>query len=309
MMSRAVMFSAFGPATQVFDVLEVPEPHASAGQVRVRVKAAGLNPVDWKIALYPPVAAAYHLADLPSGNGNDFSGVIDEVGEGVTRWSVGDEVYGGRRFYAQADYLIADPDILVAKPAGLGWEQAGALDIVGRTAWAEVASQNLTAADTVLVTAAAGGVGVLAVQLARRAGATVIGTASRENHAYLRSLGATPVLYGDGLVKRVRALAPNGVTVVLDHHGAASIQAGLDLGVDPSRINTIADRPFAAQHGVATVGGAAAGRAELAELGQLIAAGDVDFPIEARYPLEQVREAYARLQSGHLRGKIVLVTE
>ncbi|AMB58979.1 NADP-dependent oxidoreductase [Microterricola viridarii] len=308
-MSRAVMFRSFGAASDVLEVVEVPEPHAGAGQVRVRVKAAGLNPVDWKIALYPQVATAYRITELPSGNGNDFSGVIDEVGEGVGSWKVGDEVYGGRRCYAQADYVLADAAILVPKPAGLSWEQAGALDIVGRTAWAEVASQNLTAADTVLVTAAAGGVGVLAVQLAKRAGATVIGTASPENHDYLRSLGVIPVAYGDGLVERIRAVAPQGVTVVLDNHGAASIQAGLDLGVDPSRINTIADRPFAAQHGVATVGGGAASREELAALGLLIAAGAVEFPIEARYPLEQVREAYALLQAGHLRGKIVLVTE
>lgn len=308
-MSRAVLFGAFGAASEVFEVVDVPEPHPAAGQVRVRVKAAGLNPVDWKIALYPQVAAAYRIGQLPSGNGNDFAGVVDEVGEGVGGWKVGDAVYGGRRFHAQADHLLADAAMLVAKPAGLGWEQAGALDIAGRTAWAEVASQQLTAADTVLVTAAAGGVGVLAAQLARRAGATVIGTASPDNHDYLRSLGVIPVAYGDGLVERVREAAPRGVTAVLDHHGAASIQAGLDLGVDPARINTIADRPFAARHGVATVGGAAASLEELAALGLLMAAGAVELPIEARYPLEQVRDAYARLQSGHLRGKVVLVTE
>ncbi len=308
-MSRAVVFNSYGAATEVFEVAEVAEPHAAAGQVRVRVKAAGLNPVDWKIALYPPVGDSYQLAGFPSGNGNDFSGVIDEIGDGVTGWGVGDEVYGGRRFYAQADYLLADPATLVAKPAGLRWEQAGALDIVGRTAWAAVASQNLTAEDTVLVTAAAGGVGVLAVQLAKRAGATVIGTASPANHDYLRSLGVIPLAYGDGLVDRVRAIAPQGVTVVLDNHGAASIQAALDLGVAPDRINTIADRAFGSQHGVAGVGGAAAGREELEALGLLIAAGEIDFPIEATYPLEQVCDAYARLQSGHLRGKIVLLTE
>lgn len=306
-MSRVVTITQAG-STDELRINEVTPPRAGPGQVRVRVKMTGLNPVDRKIITMPAVAEVYGL-HLPSGNGNDFAGVIDEVGEGVKQWSVGDEVLGGRRFYAQADYLVTEADAVIAKPATLSWEVAGALDIVGRTAWASVRHADLTANDTVLVSAAAGGVGVLAAQLAKRTGAVVIGTASAANHEFLRTLGVIPVAYGDGLVERVRALAPQGVTVVLDNNGKDTIDAGIELGVSPARINTIADRPVVAAIGGTGVGGADASIQDLGELVELLAATEIVLPIERVYPIAEVREAYRHLEAGHLRGKIVLATE
>ncbi len=282
--------------------VEVPRP--GPGEVRIRVHHAGLNPVDFKIfggapTRYPPA--------LPSGNGNDFSGVVDALGGGVTEVAVGDEVFGGARFRAQADHLILSAALLSQVPTGLPLETAGALDIAGRTAWAAIQAVRPGPADTVLVGAAAGGVGILATQLAVRAGATVIGTAGDGNAALLRRVGAIPVRYGEGLVERVRAVSPDGVTAVLDNAGRGTVEAGLALGARPDRINTIADAAAIATYGVRNEGGhTLPGSAELRRLAGLIAVGEVILPIAARYPLDRVRDAYAHLMTGHLAGKIVL---
>ncbi|KQV05158.1 NADP-dependent oxidoreductase [Leifsonia sp. Root112D2] len=305
-MSRFVRYEEFG-GPEVLKLIEVQPPTAGPGQVRVHVRVAGLNPVDWKI-FTGPAAPAYGSA-LPMGIGNDFSGVIDQVGDGVTDWKLGDEVFGGARNLAGADYIVHDADAsLVRKPAGLDFDVAGSLDVAGKTAAASVDSLSLTDADTVLVSAAAGGVGVLASQLALRTGATVIGTASESNHDFLRSLGVIPVTYGDGLVDRVRAVAPQGITAVLDNQGGPTIAAGVELGVQQARINTIA------YHGsefadVRHVGGAEAKADDLARVAQLLADGEIVLPIDSAYPLERVAEAYERLMTGHLRGKIVLTLD
>jgi enoyl reductase len=304
-MPRAVIFASHGP-TDVLEVVRRDASHPGPGEVRVRVRAAGLNPVDWKIIQSPQAAQFYKMAALPSGNGNDFAGVIDEVGPDADGWSPGDEVYGGHRFYAQADFVVVPIGKIRRKPATLDWEQAGALDIAGRTAMAEVRVIDPGEGDTVLVSAAAGGVGVLAAQLALRAGANVVGTASAGNHDYLRSLGVVPVAYGEGMLERLRDAAPLGYTAVLDHHGRDSIDAGLALGVDPRRINTIADKPYAALVGANGIGGAEARPGDLAEIAEAIAAGEIVLPIDSMFPVERVREAYHRLRAGHLRGKIVL---
>ena len=186
-MARYVRIDEFG-GPRVLRIEHDEQPQAARGEVRVRVHIAGLNPVDFKIFKGGPAAATYNAVP-PCGNGNDFSGVIDQIGAGVTGFAVGDAVFGGKRMHAQADWVVIDASRIVAKPAALPFEQAGALDIAGRTAWASVRSLALTAADTVLVSAAAGGVGVLAAQIALRTGATVIGTASDANHAFLRELG------------------------------------------------------------------------------------------------------------------------
>jgi NADPH:quinone reductase-like Zn-dependent oxidoreductase len=268
------------------------------------VHAAGLNPVDWKIMKGGPAAAQYHGVP-PCGNGNDFAGVVDQVGDGVTSLQVDDAVLGGKRMFAQADYVVIDADKVIRKPDGLDFDRAGALDIAGRTAWASVASLKLTKRDTVLVSAAAGGVGVLAAQLALRTGAKVIGTASRENADFLRSLGVIPVTYGEGLADRVREVAPR-LTAALDNHGPATIDVALKLGVPGPRINTIAARGHRTDAGIAGVGGAEATLEDLARVADLIAAGEVVLPIDTVYPLEKVTEAYEHLIRGHLRGKIVL---
>jgi NADPH:quinone reductase-like Zn-dependent oxidoreductase len=204
--------------------------------------------------------------------------------------------------------VVVAADRVVSKPAAMSFEVAGGLDIAGRTAWASVRSLAPTEADTILVSAAAGGVGVLACQLVIRAGATVIGTASTENHDFLRGLGVIPVEYGDGLVDRVRAAAARPITGVLDNSGGPTIEAGIELGVPANRINTIAARAFVSEGGVTGIGGAAATLDDLEELALLIANGEIISPIDSVFPLESVAKAYERMMAGHLRGKIVLVT-
>lgn len=303
-MARYVRFDEFGGPEVLHIVNEQQPPKAGTGEVRVRVHSAGINPVDWKILKGGPSAAKYNAVP-PCGNGNDFAGLVDQVGPGVTTLEAGDAVLGGKRMFAQADYVVIDPAELIRKPARLDFDSAGALDIAGRTAWASVRALHLTEADTVLVSAAAGGVGVLASQLALRAGAKVIGTASPENHAFLRSIGVVPVAYGEGLVDRVRKLAPH-VTAALDNHGPSTIDAALKLGVPGPRINTIAARGHRADAGITGVGGAEASIGDLAVVAGLIASGEIILPIDTVYPLERVREAYEHLLRGHVRGKIVL---
>ena len=302
-MARFVRFDEFG-GPDVLHIVQDEAPQAGPGEVRVRVHAAGLNPVDWKILRGGPAAASYNAVP-PCGNGNDFAGIVDQAGSDVTAFRPGDAVFGGKRMCAQADYVVIEAARVIRKPEKLDFERAGALDIVGRTAWASVQSLDLGPSDTVLVSAAAGGVGVLAAQLALRTGATVVGTAGPENHEFLRGLGVIPVAYGEGLVDRVRKVAPH-VTAALDNHGPATIDAALKLGVPGPRINTIAARGHRTDAGIAGVGGQAAGQGDLAALADLIASGEIVFPIDSVYPLEQVREAYEHLIAGHVRGKVVL---
>lgn len=303
-MSRAVRFERHGAPT-VLDIVEVPEPHAGRGQVRVRVLVAGLNPLDYKLFGGRPTSGG-ETVPVPSGNGNDFAGVVDELGEGVAGLSIGDQVFGGAHLRAQADFIVVSPGILSRVPAGLSLEQAGGLDITARTAAASVRSLRLGTDDTVLVSAAAGGVGVLASQLARRAGATVIGTAGEDNHEFLASLGVIPVSYGAGLVDRVREVAPEGITAALDNHGRETVDAALDLGAPPARVNTIADYGARQKYGTTNVGAAAADPGDVLAVAELIASGELVFPIDSVYPFEEIRAAYDRLLAGHLRGKIVL---
>ncbi len=304
-MARRVTYSQHG-GPEVLELVEAEVPEPGPGQVRVRVQAAGLNPVDWKIFT---AASAMYASELPSGNGNDFAGVVDAIGEGVVGFVVGDSVFGGARHQAQADYLLATPDTLLHRPEGLSLEQAACLDIAGRTALASVAAVGVGPGDVVFVSAAAGGVGVLAAQLSVRAGATVVGTASESNHDYLRSLGVIPVAYGDGMVERLRDAAPAPFTAALDNNGRASIDAARALGVPVERINTIADRSAVAEYGITAVGGGAASVADLKTLADRIASGEIELPIDSTYPLERVRAAYEHLMAGHLRGKVVLTLQ
>ncbi|GAB3617930.1 NADP-dependent oxidoreductase [Okibacterium endophyticum] len=301
-MSRAVVYERNG-GPEVLRLVEREEQQAAPSEVRVKVVTAGLNPVDWKIFTG---FAPHYKTELPAGAGNDFAGVIDQVGAEVTGWSVGDEVFGGARHRAVAEHIVVDPGTLHRKPDQLRWEQAGSLDIAGRTAAAVVASVGLTADDTVLISAAAGGVGVIVSQLAVRIGATAIGTASEANHEFLRSLGVIPVTYGGDLVERLRQAAPQPITAVLDQHGRDTLDAAIELRVSPDRVNTIADKPYGSEHGFKIAGGNEAEPGDLDEIARLVADGELQLPIEAEYPIDKAREAYERLMAGHLRGKIVL---
>ena len=306
---KAVRFDEYGDV-DVLTVADVPVPDPGAGQVLVRVKAAGINPGEAKIR--EGMLHAMWPATFPSGQGSDLAGVVDRLGPGVTTAAAGDEVIGWvDTRSAQAEYAVVDADNLASKPADVPWEVAGALGVAGFTAWAAIRAVNLTAGDTVAVSGAAGGVGSLTVQLARRAGATVVGIAGQHNQEWLREHGAIPVRYGEDLVGRIfdALLTTPQVDAFIDTHGGDYVEFAInELGVEPSRVDTIANFDAVREYGVKSEGNAAgASAATLAELAQLIAAGELEVPITATYPLDQVREAYERLATGHIRGKIVLL--
>ena len=303
-MSRAVIQEQFG-GPEVLQVRDVAEPHAGPGEVRVRVSAAGLNPVDWKVAGSAEGAERFGLT-LPAGFGNDFAGVVDEVGEGVTGFAAGDRVYGGARGRAVADYAVVRPgaDTLLHTPDGVDDITASTLVIAGRTADAAISAIGVHAGDTVLIGGAAGGVGVFAVQLARRAGARVIGTASEATFGFLRDLGAEPVTYGDGLADRVRTLAPRGITAAADMIGTETALAAVDLGVAPGRIATIA--AASPPDGVHATGGRDATPGALERITAAIAAGEFVVPIAGAFPIEQTRAAVELQRAGHVNGKVVI---
>ncbi len=295
------MESFGGP--EVLEVREVPEPHAGSGQLRVRVTAAGLNPVDWILTANEQVASAFGVS-LPTGFGNDFAGVVDEVGDAVSGFAVGDRVYGGAQGRAVADYVIVDPIEAIHTPDSVNDLTASTLAIAARTADAALAAIGVGETDTVLIGGAAGGVGVFAVQLARLAGARVIGTASEGAFDFLRSLGAEPVGYGEGLVERVRALAPGGVTAATDLFGTETAYAALELGVPAERISTIAARD--PELTAKAVGGRDAAPGTLERIAELIAAGQLTVPIAATYPIEDIRDAVTFQADRHAHGKVVV---
>jgi NADPH:quinone reductase-like Zn-dependent oxidoreductase len=250
-------------------------------------------------------------AVFPSGQGSDFAGRVAEVGSGVTGFTPGDEVIGwSDSRSAQADYVVSDPQHLTAKPRALDWIRAGALWAIGVTSFSAVRAVAVQPGETVAVSAAAGGVGGLAAQLARRAGARVLGIASAANAGRLRAIGVEPVVYGEGLADRLRSLAPQGIDVFIDTHGDGYVDLAADLGVPPDRIDTIIDFAAAQRYGAKTDASPQASTPDvLATMAEHVAWGRLTMPIAAIYPLEQVRDAYAELVGGHVYGKIVLSTE
>lgn len=304
-MPKAVRFDEYGGAG-VLHVTEVDRPVPGPGEVLVRVRAAGINPGEAKIR-----SGALHSrwpATFPSGQGSDLAGVVEELGAGVTGFAAGDEVIGFTDNRAsQAELVVVEAGHLTSKPAGVSWEAAGGLFVAGATAWAMVRAVGLTADDTVVVSGAAGGVGSIAVQLARNAGGTAIGLASEPNHKWLESLGVTGVSYGPGVAGRIRSASGGTVDAFLDTQGGGYVELALELGVQPERIDTIADFSAPAKYGVKAEGSAAGASAEvLAELAGLIADGRLEIPIAGVYPLADVQDAYRELGKGHTRGKIVL---
>ena len=302
---RAVRFDEYG-GVDVLKVVEVPRPIAGPGQVLVEVKAAGINPGEAKIR--EGLLHARWPATFPSGQGSDLAGIVAGTGSGVTGFAVGDEVIGFTDDRAsQAEYVIVEREHLTAKPAEVPWEVAGSLFVVGATAWAAVRAIELSEGDTVVVSGAAGGVGSLTVQLAKRAGAAVIGLASPANHAWLTAHGVIPVAYGDGVADRIRQAAGKA-NAFIDTFGADYVELALELGIEPSRIDTIANLAAVEKYGVKAAGNAAGASASvLAELAGLIAAGQLEAPVAATFPLSEVQDAYRRLASGHIHGKIVLL--
>ena len=305
-MPKAVRFDDYG-GVHVLNVVEVPMPEPGPGQVLVRVKAAGINPGEAKIR--EGLLHARWPATFPSGQGSDLAGIVARPGPGVTGFAAGDEVIGFTDDRSsQAEYVLVEAGHLTARPAGVPWQVAGSLFVAGATAYAAVRAVALTAGDTVAVSGAAGGVGSITVQLARRAGATVIGLAGPANHDWLTGHGVIPVSYGDGAADRIRQAAAK-VDAFIDTFGTNYVELALDLGVEPSRIDTIVRFDAVQQYGIKAEGNAAgASAAVLAELAGLIDAGELEVPVAATFPLAEVRDAYRLLAQGHVRGKIVLLT-
>lgn len=301
---KAVRFEQYGDIDEL-KVEQVAKPEAGPGQVVVAVKAAGLNPGE--AAIRAGLMHDAFPAAFPSGQGTDFAGVVDEVGVGVDEWSVGDEVVGWANRSSHAEFVVVDHDELVAKPENVPWEVAGSISVTGPTAYAALRAVQATEGDTLVVSAAAGGVGVMVSQLAVLGGLTVIGTASERNHDFLRQLGVTPVEYGDGVVDRIREAAPQGVDAYVDCFGHGNVGYALELGVAPRRIDTIIDFAAAEEHGVKAEGSAqATSQAVLSELLDLISTNKIMVPIDGIFPLDEVKDAYRDLEDGHARGKYVL---
>jgi NADPH:quinone reductase-like Zn-dependent oxidoreductase len=302
---KAVRFDSYGDV-DVLHVVEVPDPSPGDGEVLVRVKAAGINPGE--AAIRNGLLHERFPATFPSGEGSDLAGVLEQAGPGAESWHVGDEVIGFTNNRAShAELVVVPAENLIPRPAAVPWDAAGALFIVGATAWAAVRAVGASTDDVVVISGAAGGVGTIAVQLARNAGASVIGLASERHHDWLRDHGATPLSYGDGVAQRIRDAAGGGVDAFIDTYGSGYVDLAIELGVAPERIDTIIDYQAAGRHGAKTDGSAVGGSAAvLAELTQLIADGKLEVPIASTYPLEQVRDAYRELEQRHTLGKIVL---
>lgn len=305
--SRAVLLGAFG-GPELLNLREVPAPQAGPGQVRVRVTAAGLNPMDWIMTADASTAARFGLS-LPVGFGTDYAGVVDQVGEGVSGFAVGDRVFGGAMSRAIADHVLVEPGGAIAAggdvhhtPGGVDDRTAAVMTIAGCTAAAALAMIQPGPGDTVLIGGAAGGVGVFVAQLARRAGARVIGTGSPTSFDNLLALGAEPVTYGSGLADRLRYLAPDGITAAIDLYGSETAHVARALGVPDERITTVA----AQVDGIAPANGADAAPGALEEIARLVASGQLRVPIAASFPVTEIRAA-VELQAGrHVHGKVVI---
>jgi NADPH:quinone reductase-like Zn-dependent oxidoreductase len=304
-MPKAVRYDDYG-GVDVLQVVDAVRPVPGPGQVVVRVKAAGINPGEAKIR--DGLLAQRWPSTFPSGQGSDLAGIVEELGEDVTGVAVGDEVIGWTDNRAsQAELVCVDAGHLVPKPAGVSWDVAGGLFVAGVTAYAAVRAVAAGPGDVVVVSGAAGGVGSITVQLAKNAGATVIGLASPANHEWLASHGVIGVPYGDGVAGRIQAAAGGHVDAFIDTVGGDYVELALSLGDKPDRIDTIANFEAKEKYGVKIDGNAAGSSADvLAKLAGLVDQGQLEIPIAGVYPLTEVRAAYRELEKGHTRGKIVL---
>ncbi|WP_019869733.1 NADP-dependent oxidoreductase [Salinispora oceanensis] len=304
-MSRAAAFLEPG-GPEVLRLMDVPQPQAQPGQVRVRVKAAGVQPFDVAV-----VAGIIHKSadpSVPQIPGNEFAGVVDQVGAGVEGFAPGDEVLGYGTLNSYAEYIVVGPDQLTAKPAAMPWTVAGGFSAAAQTADIGLKEIKAGAGDTVLIHGVAGAVGTIGVQLCRLWGATVIGGAREAQHEYVRSLGATPFAYGEGFVGRLRELAPQGVDACMDGIGGEALDAALELVPDRNRVLTLVDHGRAAELGIRTTPLARSAE-RLATLAQLYAQGDLHLPILATFPLDRAADAQRAYQAGNIRGKIVITID
>ncbi|TLW91949.1 NADP-dependent oxidoreductase [Saccharomonospora piscinae] len=303
---KAIIQQRYG-GPEVLTVGERPDPKVAPGEVLIRVRAAGVNPVDWKIGagyLDPLMEVQF-----PITPGWDVAGVVEAVGLDVHDYRVGDEVIGYARkdwvsLGTYAELVAANVRLIARKPASLDWSRAAGLPLAGLTAYQALDRARVGDGDTVVVHAAAGGVGAFATQLAVARGARVIGTASERNHDFLRGLGAEPVTYGEGLVERVRSLAPGGVDAAVDGVGGESVDASHELLREASRLVSVAD-PRAEEVGGVNMW-VRPNAADLTELSRLADDGTLAVTVDRAFPLEEAAEAWRVSQEGRTRGKIVL---
>ena len=303
---RAVQIEQYGDES-VLVVKEVPDPEPGEGEVVVRVVTAGTNPGE--IGIRSGAMAAMFPSEFPMGQGSDLAGHVVAVGPGVVGLAVGQPVIGlSDSRNAQAELALLPADRVVPKPGTLDWDIAATLYVAGTTALAALQTVPIGPADTAVVAGAAGGVGSYLTQLAVGTGARVITVASEAHHAWLRAHGAEPVVYGNGLEQRLRDAAPDGITAFFDLHGHGYTDLAIALGVAPDRVDTIIDFGAAERLGVQAKGmSALADPAQgVRELAAIVAAGGFDVPIKARFPLDQVQEAYRELARRTGLGKVVL---
>jgi NADPH2:quinone reductase len=303
---RAVQFDEYG-GLDVLTVRDVEVREPGKEEVVVEVKAAGINPGEASIrngALQDRFPATF-----PSGQGSDLAGIVKEVGIDVVGFAPGDEVLGWSwERSSQAELCVVPADQLIAKPTDLSWEAAGALYVVGVTAFAAVRAVDVKEGDTVVVSAAAGGVGTITVQLLKVKGANVVGLASEDHHDWLRSKGVTPVTYGEGAKERILEATPRGIDAFIDLFGPEYIDLALELDVPAEKIETITAFERAGEVGAKAEGSSDASTPEiLGEMAELVATGKIEVPIAATYPLDEVREAFEQLEDRHTLGKIVLL--
>jgi NADPH:quinone reductase-like Zn-dependent oxidoreductase len=305
-MNHAVRYDHFGDAS-VYYIAELPKPVPGKSQLLVKVKTAGINPGESYIR--EGRMAKIFPSTFPSGQGTDFAGIVELVGSDVKNFKSGDEVIGySHERSSQAEYVAVEAEQVVLRPANVSWEAGGGLFVAGTTAYAAVRAVDLHPGETVIVSGAAGGVGSIAVQLAKGRGATVIGIASESNHQWLKNRGIIPANYNDDLVGRLNeALGGKRPDAFIDLSGKGYVEMAIKLGIARSRINTIIDFEAAERYDVKTEGSAAASTKEvLQKLVSLISEGMLEIPIGATYPLAQVKEAYQELEKRHTHGKIVL---
>jgi NADPH:quinone reductase-like Zn-dependent oxidoreductase len=306
---RAIQFREYG-GPEVLKLGDVDDAEPGPGQVRVSVRAVGVNPIEWKVR--SGMMAQVRPLAFPAGLGVELAGVIDQLGDGVTEFGVGEEVLGYAASPAYAELAVCKAGDVVARPGGISWEEGAAIPVGARTAYRVLELLHPGPGETLLIHAAAGGVGIFATQFAIELGARVIGTASEANHEFLRSIGAVPVAYGDGLRERVLEIAPDGVDAVLDASGRGELPLSVELAGGPDRVVTIAAAQEAAQLGVQFSGGPGTvvdTHAALTEAVDLLVAGRIQVPIWRTYPLADAAAAHAESERGHLRGKIVLIPD
>ena len=305
-MPRAVQFDEYG-GLDVLTVREVELKELGKEDVLVEVKAAGINPGEASIR--EGLLAERFPSTFPSGQGTDLAGIVKEIGIDVEGFAPGDEVVGwSEERSSHAEEVVLPADQVIRKPADVGWPEAGALFVVGVTAFAAVRAVDISAGDTVVVSAAAGGVGTITVQLLKVRGANVVGLASEDHHDWLRAKGVTPVTYGEGQVERILEATPQGIDAFIDLYGPEYVELAVQLDVPPEKIETIIAWEKAQEVGAKTEGSSDASSSEiLGEMAELVAAGKIEVPIAATYPLDEVREAFEQLEDRHTLGKIVLI--